>query len=208
MKKFILLFLVLPLALGSFRSSDVSEFKIGDMAPLRDYNMESCNGTPLSVETAMQKNGLVVVFSCNTCPFVVGNEEFPGWEKQYNGLAELAKSNNIGFILVNSNEAKRDLEDSFEAMNKHAEENAYTMPYLIDYNSELANAYGAKTTPHVYVLNPEFNLVYKGSIDNSWDTNRKKDEAYLRNALHELIEKPDISVPESSPKGCSIKRIK
>lgn len=181
--------------------------KIGAKAPLTDVKMKNIDGSELSLNDVKLKNGLVVVFSCNTCPFVVGNDDFPGWEKDYNDLNKIAKANELGFILVNSNEAKREGEDSIDKMIEKAKKANYTMPYVVDVNSEMANAFGAKTTPHVYLFNSDMKLVFMGSIDNTWDSKRTSDEAYLQNAISQMS-KGKIEVSESDPRGCSIKRVK
>lgn len=180
--------------------------KIGAKAPMSEVKMLAVGGEKIALNDAKMKNGLIVVFSCNTCPFVVGMDEFPGWEKDYNELNALATSNEIGFVLVNSNEAKRAGDDSFEKMEEKAKNAGYTMPYLVDEHSKLANAFGAKTTPHVYYFDSELKLVYVGSIDNTWDSKRTNDEAYLKNAIsqHQLGK---ITTKESNPVGCSIKRV-
>ena len=82
--------------------------------------MKNANGDPSNIRLESKEKGVIVVFSCNTCPFVVGSSYFPGWENQYNALYTLAQNNDIGFVLINSNEAKRDGVDSFEEMTKHA----------------------------------------------------------------------------------------
>jgi hypothetical protein len=168
--------------------------------------MKNTQGGELSLNDAKKEKGLIVVFSCNTCPFVVGTPDFPGWERQYNELHELATKSNFGFVLVNSNEAKRDLADSFEAMLEHSKEKQYAMPYLVDVNSQLANALKAITTPHIYMFNAEMELVYVGSIDNIWDSKRKSDEPYLKNAIQALGEGKKIKTANTAAKGCSIKR--
>jgi hypothetical protein len=154
-----------------------------------------------------QNKGLLVIFSCNTCPFVVGTPDFPGWERQYNDLYEKSKQNSIGMVLINSNEAKRGKEDSFEEMKNHALEKSYRMPYLLDENSILANAFEAKTTPHVFLFNSDLKLVYSGSIDNIWDNKRTEDIPYLVNAMSALNEGKKIKTSSTPPKGCSIKRV-
>jgi peroxiredoxin len=206
MKKVLFALIAFPLAFLSFTSTEETKFEVGDQAPMLEYEMANCKEGSNTIRKAAKKNGVVVVFSCNTCPFVVGNKGFEGWEKQYNDLYEHAKKNDMGFILVNSNEAKRDNEDSPSEMVKHAKEAKYKMDYLIDTNSELANAFGAKTTPHVFVLNAEFTLVYKGTIDNSWDTKREQDIQYLKPAIEALVNGKKIMTTETAPKGCSIKR--
>lgn len=183
------------------------ELKIGDTAPLSELKMINIDNTEHTLKSLKKQGGLLVVFSCNTCPFVVGGESFPGWERQYNELHALAKKQGIQMVLVNSNEAKRGDDDSFEAMQAHAATQKYSMPYLVDKNSELANAFGAKTTPHVYLLDADLKLVYKGAIDNTWDPKRKEEIPYLKNALTNLSKKEAVKEATSAPKGCSIKRV-
>lgn len=185
---------------------DNEGLKIGSKATLTDVKMDAIDGKSYSLSDLKKENGLLVVFSCNTCPFVVGSENFAGWEKQYNDLNRLAISQGVGMVLVNSNEGKRDGDDSMAEMKNHAEAANYSMPYLVDKESKLADAYGAKTTPHVYLFDKNMNLVFVGSIDNSWDTGRKKEETYLINALNQMAS-GKIKVTESEPRGCSIKRV-
>lgn len=199
--------MLLAVVFLSFKDDTTTELKIGEKSPLTDYGMVNCTGEKLSLESTMGKKGLLVIFSCNTCPFVVGNADFKGWEIQYNELYEFAKKHEMGLILVNSNAAKRENVDSQEEMMNHWKKMNYKMPYLLDDNALLADAYGAKTTPHAYLLDSDFILRYKGSIDNSWDSKRKNDISYVRNAIAEVSQNKAVTLSESTPKGCSIKRI-
>lgn len=169
---------------------------------------KNANGTSTSIAQEMSKNGLILVFSCNTCPFVVGSANFPGWEKQYNDLYDLASDSDIGFLLINSNEAKRTGDDSFEMMKKRAADAAYKMSYFLDSKSALANTLKAKTTPHVFFYDSEYKLIYSGSIDNIWDGKRKKDVPFLKNAMESHLKTKKIKPNTTAPKGCSIKRQK
>lgn len=184
-----------------------AQLKLGDKAQMLDDQLQSTISETTSLNDTKKENGLLVIFSCNTCPFVVGTEDFPGWERQYNELHDLAASLNIGMILVNSNEGKRQGVDSYEEMLTHANTAQYKMPYVVDQNSALANSFGAKTTPHVFLLNGEMKLVYMGSIDNIWDKERKEDIPYLKTALKELASNKKIKKDSTPSKGCSIKRM-
>lgn len=186
---------------------DKGMLKIGAKATMTDVRMKSIDGNEYALSDLKKEQGLIVVFSCNTCPFVVGSSNFEGWEKDYNDLNVLAKENKLGFVLINSNEAKRDNEDSYEAMKKHAAAANYSMPYLVDKESKLADAYGAKTTPHVFFFDADMELVYMGSIDNTWDTKRDNDIPYLKNAIGEVGAGKKVKLNQSEPRGCSIKRV-
>jgi len=181
---------------------------IGKAMPLGSYEMEDSDSGSYTLNDLKKENGLIVIFSCNTCPFVVGSSSFAGWEGQYNDIYEKALAQNIGLVLVNSNVAKRDGEDSKSEMKKHKAELGYKMPYVIDKDAKLADALGAKTTPHIYMFNKDGNLVYKGSIDNSWDTKREKLETYLFDAIEAVGNGKKIKNNSTTPRGCSIKKKK
>ncbi len=181
---------------------------IGQVATLTTLEMPNVDNTMQTLEKLKMKKGLLVVFSCNTCPFVVGSSDFAGWEKQYNEIHALSQKSEIGMVLINSNEGKRADEDSFEAMQKHAKEMGYTMSYLLDKNSELANAFGANRTPHVYLLDKDLKLIYKGSIDNSWDPKRTEENNSLKSAIANVSNDEIVKVSNTVAVGCSIKRIK
>ena len=185
-----------------------SQAPIGSVFNLGVSALENANGNPKNLKQVTRVNGLIVVFSCNTCPFVVGSPNFPGWEEQYEDLKDLAEQNEIGFVLINSNEAKRNGVDSFEEMKKHAKSQNYSMPYLLDKDSQLANLLKAKTTPHIYFFDGVSKLIYTGSIDNIWDGKRKKDVPYLKNAIQKHVNQKKIKPSATPAKGCSIKRLK
>lgn len=186
---------------------DKAGLKIGDKLPMADTDMIGVDGNAHTLSKLMGKKGIVIVFSCNTCPFVVGSESFAGWEVQYNTLHQLAKDAGIGFVLVNSNAAKRGGDDSMDAMITRSGEKAYTMPYLVDENAALADAFGAKTTPHVYFFNENSELIYQGAIDNTVDGKRKEDKNYLQQAMSDHVAGKKPSENTTPPRGCSIKRI-
>jgi thioredoxin-related protein len=187
--------------------SSFAQIKKGTALPLSDQQMiDVKTNSKMALKDYKKEKGLLVIFSCNTCPFVVGTPDFPGWERQYNRLFEQATKQNIGFVLVNSNEAKRGKEDSIEEMMKRAEDQGYKMPYLVDENSSLANAFGAKTTPHIFLFNGDLKLAYSGSIDNIWDNKRTEEIPYLANAMDALSQGKKNKPSATPPKGCSIKR--
>ncbi len=202
MKRIITLFTIVLIVPLSF-----AQIKKGTSMPSPDLELtDVVTQGKMAIKDYKKEKGLVVVFSCNTCPFVVGTPDFPGWERQYNDLFDKASKMNIGFVLVNSNEGKRAKDDSSEEMKKHADEKGYNMPYLLDVNSDFANSLEAKTTPHVYLFNEDLKLVYSGSIDNIWDNKRTEDIPYLVNAMNALSQGKKIKPAATPPKGCSIKR--
>lgn len=184
------------------------ELPVGAKAPLADQMMMNVNGTQMSLNTAVGPNGLLVVFSCNTCPFVIGNgEKSDGWEGRYNETAIFAKENGVSMVLVNSNEAKRDNHDSMKAMKEHAKENNYGMPYLLDAEHQLADAFGALKTPHVYLFDADMTLVYRGSLDDNVNDASAVKEHYVKDAITAVVNGKPCTVPETKAIGCSIKRV-
>lgn len=174
--------------------------EIGDKAPMTTEKMMGISNQQYSLDDVVKSNGLLVIFSCNTCPFVVA------WEDRYPILQKLADEHQIGMVLINSNEAKRSGDDSMSEMKTHAKENNYTSKYLLDKGSRLANAFGAKTTPHVFLFNSEMELVYRGAIDDNHENKENVKEDYLKNAIEKLAKKEVIDPNQTRAVGCSIKR--
>jgi peroxiredoxin len=195
-----LLGLALMVLLMSWAAKTPDELAIGADMPQADQKMMSVSGKLLSLSDLKKENGLVVIFSCNTCPFVIA------WQDRYNELHELAEKNNIGFVLVNPNEAYRDGDDSFAAMKAHAEKNKYTAEYVVDQNHVVADAFGADRTPHVFLFNAENKLTYRGAIDDNHKDKNKVKKTYLKDALNAQGSGKEIAVTSSKSLGCSIKR--
>jgi len=201
MKKYISLgALVLLLVFSSaFKGSKM--LGLGAKAPMTDYSMQGTDGKKYNLAQLKGEKGLLVIFSCNTCPFVLA------WEDQYPRLGKLTQEMGIGMVLVNSNTRKRKNENSMEAMQKHFKEAGYNTPYVIDQNNKLADAFGAKTTPHVFLFNDDLELVYRGSINDKYENQSKQAEKfYLEEALKALEANQEIDPADTREIGCSIKR--
>lgn len=181
-------------------SAQYKTLEIGDGAPEKDFKMEDVGGKWLSFNSVKDDKGTLVIFSCNTCPFVVA------WEDRYPTVAKIAKENKIGFMLVNSNHLKRSGDDSKKAMKAHAEAYKYDWPYLIDEESKLANAYGAMTTPHVFLFDSNDTLVFIGAIDDNYKDATKVNAFYLKDAMTALGKGNEIAQQVTRATGCSIKR--
>lgn len=191
----------------SAQSWSDNELAIGDKAPSSDMKMMNIDGQEWSLVDMAGENGILVIFSCNTCPFVVGREgKSEGWEDRYNPLASFARAKGIGTVLVNSNEAKRKGDDSLTEMKKHAVDEGYVMPYVVDANHKLADAFGARTTPHVYLFDGEFRLVYRGAIDDNVNDASEVENRYVEDAITRLVSDKKIKPDVTKAIGCSIKR--
>ena len=162
--------------------------------------MMDVSGKELTLDQVKKKNGLLVIFSCNTCPWVLA------WESRYAGIADACTENEIGFILVNSNENQRDDADSYEAMQEHARQKGYAFPYAIDKNNELADAFGADRTPEVYLFDSSMKLVYTGAIDDNARHEDQVKEHFLLDAIMSMVNGTKIANPMTKSLGCSIKR--
>jgi thioredoxin-related protein len=198
MKKFILFAAISCLALTAF--TPANELPIGADLPKADVKMQDISGKEISLKQAMRSNGLLVMFSCNTCPVVVK------YQSRTIENAGYATENKVGVILVNSNEALRGEDDSFEAMKAYAKEQGYKWNYAIDKNSELADAFGATRTPECFLFDKNGKLVYHGAMDD----NATKDAVtrkHLKAAIDELTAGKDISVKTTRSVGCTIKRL-
>ena len=176
--------------------------EIGQKIPMQHLGMFNVNDEEMTLNKNIKENGILVVFTSNACPFVVM------WEDRYNLIEQKCLESKIGMVYINSNQAKRDGDDSVEKMKEHANKMGYTVPYLIDENSKLANAFGAKTTPHIFLFNSENELVYKGAIDNNYKSINDVTETYLLDALEKVQFGKMVKVNETKAVGCSIKRIR
>ena len=208
MKSFLFAFVGSVLLSVSGYAQTATTIEIGDHAPFPTYAMMNIDGETVSIENIKGDNGVIVIFTCNTCPFVVGRGETEGWEGRYNAIIEFADANGIGTLLVNSNQAKRDGDDSYTKMKNRARDMEYIAPYVLDEESKLANGFGARTTPHVFLFNSVLKLVYKGSIDDSVNSAEEVEEHFLRIAIERTAEGKRVKNSETSPVGCSIKRVK
>lgn len=203
MKKYLFGLMGLALIFAAFSFKSNEQLAIGSKAPMTKVKFEDVSGKKYSLNDLKAENGLLVIFSCNTCPYVIK------WEDTYPGLGELTKENKVGMVLVNSNAAKRKNEDSMANMKEHYKEAGYNSPYVVDEGSRLANAFGAKTTPHVYLFDKDMKLVYRGSINDKYET--RSDEPskfYLNDAIKAMVKGDKVDPAETKQIGCSIKRVR
>jgi peroxiredoxin len=178
----------------------VAELEIGSRAPLSDVKMLDVSGDQISLEDAAGPAGLLVVFSCNTCPYV------KAWEDRYLSASEKARDLGIGMIALNPNEAYRNRGDSYDDMKARAAEVGYAFPYVLDEDSRLADAFGATRTPQVFLFNADLELVYRGAIDDNSRSAADVDAHYLSDAMEAMVDGRAVSVNSTRSIGCEIKR--
>ncbi|MCH2208276.1 MAG: thioredoxin family protein [Lentisphaerales bacterium] len=170
--------------------------QIGDAA--KDFSLPATDGKTYSLNDFSDAEILVVFFTCNHCPFVVGSDE--NTRKSAERFAAKTK-----FVGINSNSVNTKPGDSFPKMIERMDEYKFSWTYLHDESQEVALAYGALRTPHFYVFDKDRKLVYTGrGIDNP----RNGEQATvfdLDNALEALVNEQEIEVKQTNPIGCNVK---
>lgn len=200
MKK--ILFAALPvLAIATTVSVNIEPLPLGSAIPQPDLKMKDISGKEVSLGSAKTDKGLLVMFSCNTCPYVIKNQS-----RTYE-VCKYAMGNGIGVAVLNSNEAKRSEDDSFEDMKAYAKDQGYGWYYLVDQNSTLADAFGANRTPECFLFDGNGKLVYHGAIDDNPNDAGAVTRKHLMVAIDEMKAGKDVSVKQSKSVGCSIKRL-
>ncbi len=173
---------------------------LGSNYPMAEHAMQDVSGRNLTLNAVAKSNGLLVIFSCNTCPWVAR------WEDRYTEIAQIAQFNNVGMIAINSNEAYRDRGDGMEEMIRYANKANYNFPYVLDRNHEVADAFGATNTPHVFLFNADRKLIYTGSIDDNANRAEAVTQYFLKDAIEQMVAGEQILKATSKTLGCSIKR--
>ncbi len=199
MKRLVFILMIL-FSVSAFAGNNTGKLEIGDKAVLTDVKMADVSGNNVSIDDVKGENGVLVLFSSNVCPFV------KKWEGRYNDLKTWADKNNLGMIVLNSNYQKRDGVESLEAMKEKAVEIGYNFHYVVDKESQIANAFGGQTTPHAFIFDKDFKLVYKGAIDDNYDSASEVTNAYVKNVMTSLSKGETVAISETKPVGCSIKR--
>ena len=142
---------------------------------------------------------LVIVFSCNHCPYVQAYEErMMAFQREY-------EPKGVQLVAINSNDEKNYPEDNFENMVTRAKMIGFNFIYLRDENQTVAEAFGATHTPQFFVFNQERKLCYSGKMDDSWKDAQLVKENYLRDAVDALLAGKEVNVKETYSIGCTIK---
>ena len=171
---------------------------IGLGAPAPDFDLPGVDGKNHSLSSFKDKPVLVVIFSCNHCPYVVAYEDrMVSIQRDY-------AAKGVQLVAIKSNDDKAYPEDSFPEMIKRAREKGFNFPYLRDESQKAVEAYGGVCTPHVFAFDRNRKLRYRGRIDDSKEES-KVTANDLRNALDDLVAGRTVRVPDTRPFGCSIK---
>lgn len=170
--------------------------QIGDSAP--SFSLPATDGKTYSLGDFADKV-LVVFFTCNHCPYVIGSDE------NTRAIAEQFSGQDVQFVAINSNSKNTYAEDSFDHMVERMAEHKFPWTYLHDESQQVALAYGALRTPHFFVFDESRKLVYTGrAIDTprNWEDSTTHE---LVDALEELLAGKEIKVPVTNPIGCNVK---
>jgi peroxiredoxin len=191
--------LLLSILISIFSVISAEELSLGSEIPLADTKLQDISGDYLTLNETLGEAGLLVIFSCNTCPWVIR------WNDRYVSITDQYKSKGINVIALNSNEAYRDGDESLKAMQKFAKKNDYNFPYVVDSDSKLARAFGATRTPHIYLFNADGKLVYRGAIDDNARNAKAVKEPYLATAIDQMLTGKEITNTSTKALGCTIK---
>ena len=164
-----------------------------------DFNLPGADGHSHTLKTYKEAKILIVAFTCNHCPYVIGCED------RLNHLYADYSARGVAMIAINSNETEGHPTDSFEHMVQRAKDKQFKFSYLRDETQEVAMAYGALRTPHFYVFDADRKLRYTGRMDDNPRHPGKETTHELRDALDAILAGKSPTVPVTNPIGCNVK---
>lgn len=175
--------------------------KPGDSLPeaVASVKMQGVDGKEVTLKELMGSRGLLVIFSCNHCPWV------KAWQARMVVLGNEYSQKGVGVVAVNSNDTAAYPDDDMEHMVVQAKEHGYRFPYVMDATSEVARAFGATRTPEAFLFDAQGKLVYHGAIDDNAEKPHEVKNTYLADALAAVVEGKPVPVAETKAFGCSIK---
>ena len=174
--------------------------KVGDKAPA--FSLKNVDGRIVSLSDYKEAKGLIVIFTCNHCPYA------KLYEQRIIALHEKLAPRGFPVVAINPNAPEIVPEDSYENMQKRAKEKGYPFPYVFDETQDVAKAYGATKTPHVFLLRREgedFVVAYIGAIDDSPNDPKKVQRRYVEEAVEAILSGKPVPTSETKAIGCSVK---
>lgn len=194
MKK-IMLMAALAVSIGSN-----AQYQIGNKVD--DFSLKNVDGKMVSMSGMEKAQGIIVIFTCNHCPFSIA------YEDRIIELHKKYEKKGYPVIAINPNDPVKSPEDSYDKMITRAAEKKFPFPYVYDETQEVAKRFGASRTPHVYIVKKEgsdFVLKYIGAIDNNTENAKKADKKFAEEALKDLLSGRNPQVSETKAIGCTIK---
>lgn len=199
MKKIILL---LVLAFSAFLSqAQTATLKAGDTAP--EFKLKNVDNKEVSFASYPKAKGFIVVFTCNTCPYAVA------YEQRIIDLDKKFRPQGYPVIAINPNDPEASKADAFDKMQDLAKEKKYPFPYLFDAGQKVTDQYGAKHTPHLFIVSKtaKGNIVeYVGAIDNDPEGTKTEKIKYAEDAIAALKSNQKPAVTQTKEIGCTVKR--
>ena len=175
----------------------MSNLKIGDKAIA--FDLPGVDGKHHSLAGDAGNDALVVVFTCNHCPYA------QAWEDRLVQIQAEYASKGVKLIAINANDAVKYPDDSFPKMKERAAAKGFNFPYLHDESQKVARAYGAQRTPEVFVFDKGSTLRYQGTVDDNYEDPAAVKTPYLRQALDAVLAGKPAPTAETAPVGCTIK---
>jgi len=175
-------------------------YDIGDKA--MNFNLKNVDGNHVSLSDYKDEKGVIVIFTCNHCPYA------QAWEERIIQIDKQYDKRGYPVVAIQPNDPKLSPGDSFENMKKRANEKNYTFPYLLDETQEVYRTYGAERTPHAFVLenqSGDFVVKYIGTIDDNYKNANAVEKKYLATAVDALLNGNNPEPAKTKAIGCSIK---
>jgi len=188
-----------PLLIGLLLAAPAAALELGAAAPKAEVKMRNVDGREVSIVEIAGKQGTLVVFTCNHCPWA------KAWEERLAALGNAYAARGIGVIAINANDPKANADDGFDGMVARAKARGFQFPYVVDSGSTVARAFGAERTPEVYLFDASGKLVYQGTVDDNAENAAAAKQHYLRDALEAVASGKPVAVAETKALGCSIK---
>jgi len=174
-------------------------YQIG--AVVADFKLKNVDGKVVNLSDYKDKKGVIVVFTCNHCPFA------KAYEDRIIALDKRYAAQGFSVVAINSNDAADYEEDSYPNMQKRASEKGYSFPYLHDETQGIAKAFGAARTPHVFVLRNDggkFTVQYIGTVDDNYQDAGGVTKRYVEDAVTNILSGKPVVVTQTKAVGCAI----
>lgn len=166
---------------------------------LPDFSLKGVDGKTYRAQDFANHSALLVMFICNHCPYVMAIED------RLIDLGRRFKNSDAAIVAICSNDPEEYPQDSFQAMQKRAQEKGYPFPYLQDLSQDVAKSFGAVCTPDFFIFDKSHSLFYRGRLDDSWKDAARVQHHELEDALRSCIAGTALATPPVPSMGCSIK---
>jgi peroxiredoxin len=192
---------IIVLAFFIINNLTAQQYKVGSV--VSDFSLKNVDGEKISLSDYKDQNGVILVFTCNTCPVA------QKYEDRIVALHNKYEKQGYPVLAINPNDTGQKPGDSMEEMKKRAEKKGYDFAYVRDDNQMITKKFGAERTPEVFILEKnkkhDFVIRYTGSIDNNPDNPASADKQYVNEAINHLMSGKDLAVTETNAVGCTIK---